>query len=135
MRLLEGQIAFKDLVSRVLTFDYIGALVASLVGMVVVRRLRHRPLREQTLAVAREMNGAREEGIVDRERAGTGSELVEVERGDAGGQHLGRRQQGVREEQERRHRGPPSCRFQDGGRPESAKGPGGVIAWVLQEAG
>ena len=30
MRLLEGQLAFKDLVSRVLTFDYIGALVAAL---------------------------------------------------------------------------------------------------------
>ncbi len=29
MRLLEGQIAFKDLVSRVLTFDYIGALAAA----------------------------------------------------------------------------------------------------------
>ncbi|MBP9088994.1 MAG: polyamine aminopropyltransferase [Kofleriaceae bacterium] len=31
MRLLEGRIAFKDLVSRVLTFDYIGALVAALI--------------------------------------------------------------------------------------------------------
>ncbi len=30
MRLLEGQVAFKDLVSRVLTFDYIGALAAAL---------------------------------------------------------------------------------------------------------
>lgn len=30
MRLLEGQVEFKDLVSRVLTFDYIGALVAAL---------------------------------------------------------------------------------------------------------
>lgn len=30
MRLLEGQLEFKDLVSRVLTFDYIGALVAAL---------------------------------------------------------------------------------------------------------
>jgi spermidine synthase len=30
MRLLEGQVTFKDLVSRVLTFDYIGALVAAL---------------------------------------------------------------------------------------------------------
>src|SRR5690349_15855464 len=30
MRLLKDQIEFKDLVSRVLTFDYIGALVASL---------------------------------------------------------------------------------------------------------
>ncbi|HSD86237.1 MAG TPA: polyamine aminopropyltransferase [Kofleriaceae bacterium] len=30
MRMLEGQIAFKDIVSRVLTFDYIGALAASL---------------------------------------------------------------------------------------------------------
>jgi spermidine synthase len=30
MRLLDGQIAFKDLVSRVLTFDYIGALAAAL---------------------------------------------------------------------------------------------------------
>src|SRR5205823_6436512 len=29
MRLLEGQLAFKDLVSRVLTFDYIGALAAA----------------------------------------------------------------------------------------------------------
>jgi spermidine synthase len=29
MRLLEGQVAFKDLVSRVLTFDYIGALAAA----------------------------------------------------------------------------------------------------------
>jgi spermidine synthase len=31
MRLLEGRMAFKDLVSRVLTFDYIGALVAALI--------------------------------------------------------------------------------------------------------
>jgi spermidine synthase len=31
MRLLEGRLAFKDLVSRVLTFDYIGALVAALI--------------------------------------------------------------------------------------------------------
>ncbi len=31
MNLLEGRIRFRDLVSRVLTFDYIGALVASLV--------------------------------------------------------------------------------------------------------
>ncbi|MEZ4362822.1 MAG: polyamine aminopropyltransferase [Kofleriaceae bacterium] len=30
MRLLEGQLAFKDLVSRVLTFDYVGALAAAL---------------------------------------------------------------------------------------------------------
>src|SRR5687767_2408610 len=30
MRLLEDQVTFKDLVSRVLTFDYIGALAASL---------------------------------------------------------------------------------------------------------
>jgi spermidine synthase len=30
MRLLEGQVAFKDIVSRVLTFDYIGALAAAL---------------------------------------------------------------------------------------------------------
>ncbi len=30
MRLLEGQVSFKDLVSRVLTFDYIGALAAAL---------------------------------------------------------------------------------------------------------
>jgi spermidine synthase len=30
MRLLEGQIAFKDIVSRVLTFDYVGALAAAL---------------------------------------------------------------------------------------------------------
>ncbi len=29
MRLLEGQVAFKDIVSRVLTFDYIGALAAA----------------------------------------------------------------------------------------------------------
>ncbi len=29
MRLLEGQLAFKDIVSRVLTFDYIGALAAA----------------------------------------------------------------------------------------------------------
>ena len=30
MRLLQGQLVFKDLVSRVLTFDYIGALAAAL---------------------------------------------------------------------------------------------------------
>jgi len=30
MRLLQGQVAFKDLVSRVLTFDYVGALAAAL---------------------------------------------------------------------------------------------------------
>lgn len=30
MRLLEGQVSFKDLVSRVLTFDYIGALAAAI---------------------------------------------------------------------------------------------------------
>src|SRR5262249_6545025 len=30
MRLLEGQVAFKDIVSRVLTFDYLGALAAAL---------------------------------------------------------------------------------------------------------
>ncbi|MBA3454869.1 MAG: polyamine aminopropyltransferase [Deltaproteobacteria bacterium] len=30
MRLLEGQLAFKDVVSRVLTFDYVGALAAAL---------------------------------------------------------------------------------------------------------
>src|SRR5688572_31808934 len=29
MRLLEGQVEFKDIVSRVLTFDYIGALAAA----------------------------------------------------------------------------------------------------------
>src|SRR5512139_2032715 len=29
MRLLEGQISFKDIVSRVLTFDYVGALAAA----------------------------------------------------------------------------------------------------------
>jgi spermidine synthase len=29
MRLLEGQVAFKDIVSRVLTFDYVGALAAA----------------------------------------------------------------------------------------------------------
>ena len=36
MRLLEGQVAFKDLVSRVLTFDYIGALAAALVFPLVL---------------------------------------------------------------------------------------------------
>jgi spermidine synthase len=36
MRLLEGQIAFKDIVSRVLTFDYIGALAASLMFPLVL---------------------------------------------------------------------------------------------------
>lgn len=36
MRLLEGQIAFKDLVSRVLTFDYIGALAAALMFPLVL---------------------------------------------------------------------------------------------------
>jgi spermidine synthase len=36
MRLLEGQIAFKDLVSRVLTFDYIGALAAALLFPLVL---------------------------------------------------------------------------------------------------
>ena len=30
MRLLEGQVAFKDIISRVLTFDYIGALAAAI---------------------------------------------------------------------------------------------------------
>jgi spermidine synthase len=30
MRILEGQLDFKDLVSKVFTFDYIGALIASL---------------------------------------------------------------------------------------------------------
>jgi spermidine synthase len=40
MRLLEGQVAFKDLVSRVLTFDYIGALAAAvLFPLVLVPRL------------------------------------------------------------------------------------------------
>ncbi len=40
MRLLEGQVAFKDLVSRVLTFDYLGALLAALVfPLVLVPRL------------------------------------------------------------------------------------------------
>ena len=36
MRLLEGQVEFKDLVSRVLTFDYIGALAASLMFPLVL---------------------------------------------------------------------------------------------------
>ena len=36
MRLLEGQVAFKDLVSRVLTFDYIGALAAALLFPLVL---------------------------------------------------------------------------------------------------
>ncbi|MCX5744196.1 MAG: polyamine aminopropyltransferase [Proteobacteria bacterium] len=36
MRLLEGQLAFKDLVSRVLTFDYIGALAAALLFPLVL---------------------------------------------------------------------------------------------------
>ncbi|MBV8760731.1 MAG: polyamine aminopropyltransferase [Deltaproteobacteria bacterium] len=36
MRLLEGQVAFKDLVSRVLTFDYIGALAAALMFPLVL---------------------------------------------------------------------------------------------------
>jgi spermidine synthase len=36
MRLLEGQVAFKDLVSRVLTFDYIGALAAAVVFPLVL---------------------------------------------------------------------------------------------------
>jgi len=36
MRLLEGQIEFKDLISRVLTFDYIGALAASLLFPLVL---------------------------------------------------------------------------------------------------
>ena len=40
MRLLEGKLDFKDLVSRVLTFDYIGALAASLLfPLVLVPRL------------------------------------------------------------------------------------------------
>jgi spermidine synthase len=40
MRLLEGQVELKDLVSRVFTFDYIGALVAALVfPMVLVPEL------------------------------------------------------------------------------------------------
>jgi spermidine synthase len=40
MRLLEGQVAFKDLVSRVLTFDYIGALAAAvLFPLVLVPKL------------------------------------------------------------------------------------------------
>jgi len=40
MRLLEGQVELKDLVSRVLTFDYVGALVAALVfPMVLVPEL------------------------------------------------------------------------------------------------
>ncbi|MGE0870289.1 MAG: polyamine aminopropyltransferase [Kofleriaceae bacterium] len=36
MRLLEGQVAFKDLVSRVLSFDYIGALAAALMFPLVL---------------------------------------------------------------------------------------------------
>ena len=36
MRLLEGQLALKDLVSRVLTFDYIGALAAALMFPLVL---------------------------------------------------------------------------------------------------
>ncbi|HET9623904.1 MAG TPA: polyamine aminopropyltransferase [Kofleriaceae bacterium] len=36
MRLLEGQVAFKDLVSRVLTFDYIGALAAAILFPLVL---------------------------------------------------------------------------------------------------
>jgi spermidine synthase len=36
MRLLEGQVEFKDLISRVLTFDYIGALAASLMFPLVL---------------------------------------------------------------------------------------------------
>ena len=40
MRLLQGQVEFKDLVSRVLTFDYLGALLAALVfPLVLVPRL------------------------------------------------------------------------------------------------
>jgi spermidine synthase len=36
MRMLEGQVAFKDLVSRVLTFDYIGALAAAIMFPLVL---------------------------------------------------------------------------------------------------
>jgi len=36
MRLLDGQVAFKDLVSRVLTFDYIGALAAAVMFPLVL---------------------------------------------------------------------------------------------------
>lgn len=36
MRLLEGQVSFKDIVSRVLTFDYIGALAAALMFPLVL---------------------------------------------------------------------------------------------------
>jgi spermidine synthase len=36
MRLLEGQVAFKDIVSRVLTFDYVGALAAALMFPLVL---------------------------------------------------------------------------------------------------
>jgi spermidine synthase len=36
MRLLEGQLSFKDLVSRVLTFDYLGALAAALMFPLVL---------------------------------------------------------------------------------------------------
>jgi spermidine synthase len=40
MRILEGELAFKDLVSRVLTFDYLGALAASLLfPLLLVPRL------------------------------------------------------------------------------------------------
>jgi signal transduction histidine kinase len=41
-----------------------GALLASLVGMVVVRRLRHRPLRDQALAVALSAMAATVVGVV-----------------------------------------------------------------------
>jgi spermidine synthase len=40
MRLLEGQVTFKDLVSRVLTFDYIGALAAAVMFPLVRVRIR-----------------------------------------------------------------------------------------------
>lgn len=36
LRLMKGQLAFKDLVSRVLTFDYLGSLVASLLFPIVL---------------------------------------------------------------------------------------------------
>ena len=36
MRLLEGQLELKDIVSRVLTFDYIGALAAALMFPLVL---------------------------------------------------------------------------------------------------
>ena len=37
LRILKDQLKFKDLVSRVLTFDYVGALIASLLFPIVLR--------------------------------------------------------------------------------------------------